>query len=93
MRAFVVLSLIAVSAACSQAHIPKSSRITAGELVTCRRVTPTGSHRMQTVCTSAAERDKQEKDSRAYIEEVQRQHQIEESMREAMRRQEPVGRP
>lgn len=74
-------------AACSQAHVPQRSRIASGELVTCKQVTPTGSHLPRTVCTSAAEREQQQASARAIIEEEQRRRMAEDAMRQTFERQ------
>lgn len=67
-----LIALIPVSvaiAACSQALVPQRSRVASGEIVTCRDVTPTGSHLPRRVCTSAAERERQQEAARAVLDD------------------------
>lgn len=85
VNVWVALVSLVILSACSHAHVPQRSRVAAGEMVTCRQVTPTGSHMMRTVCTSAAERKQQEQDGRAMIEEERRRRSVEDTMRQTFR--------
>lgn len=74
---------------CSYANVQQKSRIASGERVTCRQVTPTGSHLPRTICVSDAQREQAEQDGREILAEQQRRAALEQSMRESLRR-EPV---
>jgi len=74
-----VASLLLI--ACSTALVPLSTRFAEEERVTCRRVRPTGSLVLRTVCTTKAEEVERTREAREFLEERARFQTTQEAER------------